>query len=630
MVTSIERFRKRDDGALLVFFAICAAAIFLIAALSFDLGRRSSTQTDLQSFADNVALAAAGELNGLPGAIIRAQTAASQLISDDFKFGTETDGNTGRTLAGTSDYSIFFYEDLPPDDATPMRTTFVGGSTDPLDPLDPANPDNDLIARFVYVQANEVTVDWSFANILTMFGQTPPDEEVDAGAVAGYTSLACDISPVFFCMPEATAKDGTGENVIWDPENHIGEALVLRTGQQKDSFWESGNFGWLDPRELIPEESLVDPDGDCFGLSGNNLLICLIAAENAVTTCFENGLLTTLPGQKNGIETAVFNTRFDMFNATTSQYADNENFQPGPVLVRGFEANDGDICLGNNVNNIDTIPLPLDDCFSGGTGCVDVGSVTRFGDGDWSTGRLEYMEQNYSVDYLTYGDYSGETFTIASGIDAGTYHYDDPFRPLDPATEPDPLTDDPTPNLPTLNSSASRWDLYVAEAMATYYQGYPGGPVAAFNAYMSNPEAALSDADMTPDPVLPPLMEDVLGNNGDLSLGDSRFDDDRDRRAETGLPQCSTETDSDNFSLDPRRRTVIAAVVDCTTQEVNGKKDDVQATYFIETFITEPVKEVPSDPGKFDMVVEIIGPALNTGASNVSKGVFRNLVQLYR
>ena len=39
---------------------ICCAAIFLVAALSFDLGRRASTQTELQSFADNVALAAAG------------------------------------------------------------------------------------------------------------------------------------------------------------------------------------------------------------------------------------------------------------------------------------------------------------------------------------------------------------------------------------------------------------------------------------------------------------------------------------------------------------------------------------------------------------------------------------------
>ena len=88
-----NKFSRDEDGALLVFFALCVAAIFLIAALSFDLGRRASTQTEIQSFVDNVSLAAAGELNGFPGAMARAQTAAANLISDSYVFGSDADGD---------------------------------------------------------------------------------------------------------------------------------------------------------------------------------------------------------------------------------------------------------------------------------------------------------------------------------------------------------------------------------------------------------------------------------------------------------------------------------------------------------------------------------------------------------
>ena len=107
-----SKFARQEDGALLVFFAICAAAIFLVAALSFDIGRRASTQTELQSYADNVALAAAGELNGFPGAVARARRAAENLIEDKFTIG---EGN--RVLSGASDFSLTFYETLPDDEA---------------------------------------------------------------------------------------------------------------------------------------------------------------------------------------------------------------------------------------------------------------------------------------------------------------------------------------------------------------------------------------------------------------------------------------------------------------------------------------------------------------------------------
>ena len=164
----------------------------LIAALSFDLGKRSSTHTELQSFADNVALAAAGELDGMPGAITRAQTAANQLIVDEMTFG---EGDT--VLSGASDFTLQFYQFLPDnEDAWDTNVLADGYQT----------PDDDLIARFVRVQVNPVQGQWSFARLLSVFSSAPlPSENVAAEATAGYTSLACDVAPVFFCMPPPEA-----------------------------------------------------------------------------------------------------------------------------------------------------------------------------------------------------------------------------------------------------------------------------------------------------------------------------------------------------------------------------------------------------------------------------------------
>jgi Putative Flp pilus-assembly TadE/G-like len=602
-----QKFKDNEDGALLAFFAICCAAIFLIAALSFDLGRRASTQTELQSFADNVALAAAGELNGFPGAIARAQLAADQLIRDKFTF-----GNGDRNLGGVEDFTLTFYASLPDNENL-------------WDPALPADSSSDLSARFARVQLDEVDVPWVFANILSIFSTDPlPDEAVGAEATAGYTSLACDIAPVFFCMPQADSRDPDG---IWDPKNHKGDLVLLRTGQQGNSFWDSGNFGWLDVRENIPEESLVNPYGDCAGLTGSTLLVCLIAAENGVTTCFENGLLTTLPGQKQGIESAVFNTRFDMFNAKVSQYADNTNFQPAPIVTRGFKDSSDDACLKNSVQDIETAPFPVDDCFGSGGGlCQSYGGQVRFGDGVWTQGRREYVEANYSTDYESAGSFAVDdplTPLVNEAEIQNGYHVNDPFSPAN-AGAGDIV----------LNNNAWRYDYFIAEVITTYWDYWgPSGPMGfpdkqtAFNAYKTNPDM---------------VFETPMSVNDGTSMI-AQYEDDLGNlypRSETGLPRCAVDPNEGglnefNVSPNPRRRTVVAAVVDCSTTGPNapgikGKDKDVQATYFIEMFLTEPVKGDPTDKTKFDMWLEIVSPALNPGNEVVASGRFQNLVQIYR
>lgn len=74
-------FKRSQDGSALLIVALSLAAMIGFLALTFDFGRLATTQSELQSFVDNVALSAAGELDGRGDAITRATAAADQMIT---------------------------------------------------------------------------------------------------------------------------------------------------------------------------------------------------------------------------------------------------------------------------------------------------------------------------------------------------------------------------------------------------------------------------------------------------------------------------------------------------------------------------------------------------------------------
>ncbi|NNE88250.1 MAG: hypothetical protein HKN27_09260 [Silicimonas sp.] len=619
-----NRFRREEDGALLVFFALCAAAIFLVAALSFDVGRRASTQTDLQSFADNVALAAAGELDGLPGAISRARRAADELIADSTRFTTSTDDDT---LEGLADLlPLEFYETLPDDESawpTPV-------SYDAAEALNPG----DAQARFVRIRVDPVDVEWQFANVLSLFSSDPlPSEAVAAEATAGYTSLACDIAPIFFCMPPQQQVDADAGSPIWDPNNHLGESVLLRAGGQND--WGPGNFGFLDVVNMTPDDVKTDPASPCAEESGADLYSCLIGAESAVTLCFENGILNFLTGNGDGYTSATLNTKFDMYNASLTQEQSDPRFRPAPVVTKRYL--EGDTCApgGASTNDV-TTDFPMDDCFddslvTGNAGCLLYGggngtgnpAIPRFGDGDWSQGRILYVENNYSID--------GDSIGVVTPEEVqGGYHVDDPFRPMLPA-DFDGDGNEVRPALPRRSeyldfpivlNDAWRWHYYNAEVAAAYFDD----PDAAYNQEIgevdfTRPQRTTTVQDpVTLDDIVVPdpqdLITDYLNPDGTLAL----------ERDSTSLPHCAPEP-----SLNPRRRTVVAAVVDCVAEEdeLRGRSGEGAATWFVEVFLPSVAGGVTTG-SDFDIEVEIISGALQTGDPSFANGRFRNLVQLYR
>lgn len=495
----IREFNRDQDGAVLVFFAGALAVLLGLIALSFDFGRRASTQSELQSYADHVALAAAGELDGGTDAITRATAAAANLISDSQSFGrtsAETYGNASHTLAGASNYTLTFFKTLPSSDTASMN---AGVTTKPKE------------AAFVRVVVTPKIVDNTFAAAFyAMIGGQEPANAVTATAVAGFTQYACDITPLMFCLPDPSYKANA----------HIGDMILLRSGGN-GAAWGPGDFGFLDP-----SYAKVDPNGPCAGKSGAQLDACLLGAMGSITQCFSQRGVDTAPGQKVGIEDASFNVRFDMYHAIMNGKKNDPAYAPAPNVIKGVADKNGNACTGSNPDaSPNTKPLPKDNCFYTST-CMN----GRFGNGDWSAKRAEYVQYNHG------------------GVD-------------------------PHP------AAKTRYQYYLDEITAA------GGSASA--------------------------TKIVTG----LSV-------DGQPHRETGRPQCSK-----NQAIDPDRRLIIAAAVDCAANPINGQANNVPVEEFVKIFLTQPVGTDGASPPTLDIYGEVVGSASGPAGGG---GLFHEVVQLYR
>jgi Flp pilus assembly protein TadG len=370
MTRHMREFLTDARGTILVFWAFSLVALLGLVALSFDIGRIASTHAQLQSFADHVALAAAGELDGNSDAITRATDAADKMIS-----ASQTFGDGSHTLSGSNDFSIAFYATLPADDTAPL-----GSST-----ADPVK------AQYVSVTATPRSVGLTFAHALfTLLGKPLPTPLAQATAVAGFTQYACDITPMMFCVPHNT--DTEGNAIPYRAEDHVGDMILLRAGGN-GAAWGPGDFGFLDPSA---SDIAADPSGPCAGLSttGAKYTECLLAAEGSISQCFSQRGVTTEPGQKNGIENAVMNVRFDIFLATLKNAQKDAAYSAAPNVIKGIvPKNSGKACIGQNGEvSPDTMPLPRDTCLNNGT-CAQAGGGGRFGDGVWDS--AGYIAKNW-------------------------------------------------------------------------------------------------------------------------------------------------------------------------------------------------------------------------------------------
>lgn len=355
MRRTAARFAKNDDGAILVIVAVSLGTILGMIALSYDLGRMAATQSELQSFADHIALSAAGELDGENGARARAQAAATNFFTDRQTFADDASGNA----LDSTDFTLTFLRSLPTLDTTAITSTNTAlGDTD---------------AIFARVQVTPKTVPFTFGRaFFALTGQAQSTPTFGAEAVAGFTSYACDITPMMFCMPPGFDAD------TWE-----GRTILMRAGGN-GAAWGPGDFGFLQPSTIA-----IDSTGNCAGLSGPQALSCALGAAGSITQCFRQRGVDTEPGQKNGLTNSL-NTRFDMWPGNLKPGTDGVKYAPAPGVTKGLVPNGaGSSCINNNADpSPDTVALPPDDCFPG---------CGRYGDGDWSVGRANYVTMNYGT-----------------------------------------------------------------------------------------------------------------------------------------------------------------------------------------------------------------------------------------
>ena len=245
--------------------ALSAFALIAVGGLAFDYARLVTMDSELQSAADQAALAAASQLDGKSGACARAAQAASSLISNDTRFANDDLGRA-INIANESDCdrtgAIRFYSQK--------------------DKLDTGTL-TDANAEFVQVTVGGRTAFYALTPIVAAFSSGP----ITATAYAGVGSAVCGAVPFFICSPDEPLDNQ-------DPYREVniasGTGIAMIEGGQQ---WGPGNFGFLDQ----------------LGKGANGVKEAL--SSNALhAECSQTANVHTETGQMSSLR-ASFNMRFD-------------------------------------------------------------------------------------------------------------------------------------------------------------------------------------------------------------------------------------------------------------------------------------------------------------------------------
>ena len=103
-LSGFRRFSQDQSAAVAPTVALALFALIGMGGLAFDFARMANLDTELQTAADQAALAAASQLDGTTGARARATSAASALITNPTRFAN--DGDTGTVGIASVTYYV--------------------------------------------------------------------------------------------------------------------------------------------------------------------------------------------------------------------------------------------------------------------------------------------------------------------------------------------------------------------------------------------------------------------------------------------------------------------------------------------------------------------------------------------
>jgi len=287
-----------NDGAVAPTLAISLFALIAAGGLAFDYARMASMDTELQSAADQAALAAASQLDGGAGACARAAAAAQNMLTNRTYMANDSAG-TAVTIPSepTCDASglVRFYKDIG-------KTTAATSDAD---------------AKFVEVQVDPRQSYYALTPIVGAISSG----QMTAIAFAGLDSAICKVPPLMLCNPNE------GSDPDFTIANYVGKGIRL-VANDGGGIYGPGNFGFLD----------VGAGNGAASLR-NELGRAALAAD-----CVRGTGVDTEPGNMISVRDAL-NTRFDIYdNGLTQACGNNGALCPPSINTRKDLVQKGNGC----------------------------------------------------------------------------------------------------------------------------------------------------------------------------------------------------------------------------------------------------------------------------------------------
>ncbi len=375
----LKSLARDTSGAVAIYIAIVAPVMLGVGALSIDLGRLMTLNTELQGAADAAALAGARELDRFPGAMEKAAAAAVAAVVNVQTFAT--DGGPKQVLIDATPCAdppvapcIRFLKNLPDADDDPITAANVTTS--------------DIEARFIDVHVGSRAI----TNILVRIVGGPATASTSAAAVAGNDQVVCNIPPMFMCNP----SEGAGNTDLQLPVD-----ISALEGRQMELFHQGGG-GSLSPGNF----GLLCPSGtegatNCGGGAVKDAL------ASTTGTCISLELTTTKTGVTLEMVRTGINARFDYWtpqakDSGNNRWRDRDEFMPAANVTQGGKAPNSTIganasCEYSAIDPAEGMGLPRDQCHIDDN-CSYPGN-DRIGDANW--GHLDYFRINHGCNEST-------------------------------------------------------------------------------------------------------------------------------------------------------------------------------------------------------------------------------------
>ncbi len=378
--TSLRSLVRDVKGAIALYLALIAPVLIGVGALTLDLGRLITLNTELQGAADAAALAGARELNRFPGAIDRARAAAVGATANTQTFAT--DGGGKQVVIDPKPCAdpplapcIRFLKDLPVDDDDPITAANLTTS--------------DNLARFieVYIETREVT------NFLIQVVGGPATAATAANSVAGQNPVVCNVPPMFMCNPSEPAGN-TDMDLAVD--------MNALEGRQMEMFHQGGggtltpgNFGLLCPTG-------TEGESNCGGDAIKSSL------ASTTGTCVNSEVATTKTGVTLSMVRTGINARFDYWTPQATdtgspdgRWRNNDDFVPAANVTQGGKpqgstAGSQTSCEYGDLASTEATRMPRDQCHLDGNCGTVAGNINgneRIGDAKWDY--REYFRINH-------------------------------------------------------------------------------------------------------------------------------------------------------------------------------------------------------------------------------------------